>query len=179
MTATNSLDAFLAAVEGRAFRMAWYATGNREDALEIVQEAMLGLVRRYRERDASEWPPLFHRVLQNRIRDWQRRERVRSAFRFLFPTREQEEEDPVEALPDDPRYEPPNQIAEAQLAGAITRAIRELPLRQQQAFLLRAWEGLDTAATARAMGCSEGSVKTHYSRAQQALRERLQGEGHE
>ncbi len=158
--------------------MAWYATGNRDDALEVVQETMLNLVQRYRQRGPEEWPPLFHRILQSRIRDWHRRERVRSAFRYLFRRSGQEgeaEEDPLTGLPADAACEPPQQLGGEQLRLAISQAVRELPLRQQQAFLLRAWEGLDTAATAQAMGCSEGSVKTHYSRAQQAMREKLRG----
>lgn len=173
-TGPTALESFLAGIEGRAFRFAWFAVGHREEALEIVQETMLKLVQRYRGRAPEEWPALFHTILQSRIRDWRRRERVRSALRHFFARGEEESGgDPLEQIPADASGEPPRQAAGEELRAAIERAVRELPPRQQQAFLLRAWEGLDTAATARVMGCSEGSVKTHYSRAQQALREKL------
>jgi len=172
---TNAeLNRFLAGVEGRAFRIAWFATGNREDALELVQDAMLRLVRRYAGRAPAEWPPLFHTILQSRIRDWYRRDKVRSRLRAWFGRGEADEDEPLEAVPADAAAEPERQMDGQQTLSAIDRAVRALPLRQQQAFLLRAWEGLDTAHTAAAMGISEGSVKTHYSRAVQALREQLE-----
>lgn len=168
------MNSFLAGVEARAFRIAWFATGNRDDALELVQEAMIMLVRRYSGRDAAEWPPLFHTILQSRIRDWYRRDKVRSRLRVWFGRNEEDEGDPLEAVPADPTGEPEQQMDGQQTLNAIERAVRALPLRQQQAFLLRAWEGLDTANTVAAMGISEGSVKTHYSRAVQVLREQLE-----
>ncbi len=157
--------------------MAELATGSREDALDLVQEAMLGLVRRYGDRDAADWAPLFHRILQSRIRDWYRRSRVRNRFRvWLGGWRGddgQEGADPVQALPDAaPGVE--RRAAGEDAVEDLCRALQALPLRQQQAFMLRAWEGLDVAATAYAMGCSEGSVKTHYSRAIHRLREQLE-----
>lgn len=154
--------------------MAWFATGNRDDALELVQEAMTTLVQRYGGRDAEEWPPLFHTILQSRIRDWYRRDKVRSRLRVWFGRTAEDEDDPLEAFPADPAGEPERQMDGRQTLSAIERAVRALPLRQQQTFLLRAWEGLDTAQTAAAMGISEGSVKTHYSRAVQTLREQLE-----
>ncbi|MEW6645776.1 MAG: RNA polymerase sigma factor [Pseudomonadota bacterium] len=172
------MNRFLAGVEGRAFRIAWFATGNRDDALELVQEAMLALVQRYAERPAVEWPPLFHTILQSRIRDWYRRSRVRSRLFGWFGGRRDEEDDALESVPAAARDEPEQRLAGQQTLNAIERAVRRLPLRQQQAFLLRAWEGLDTAQTAAAMGISEGSVKTHYSRALQALRGELEEQGH-
>ena len=157
--------------------MAEIATGNREDALDLVQDAMLGLVKSYGDRHSADWPPLFYRILQSRIRDWYRRNRVRNRFRvWLGGLREHDEDargDAIQNLPD------AGPGIERQLDGvdAVTRlqlALRDLPLRQQQAFLLRAWEGMDVSATAFAMGCSEGSVKTHYSRAVHRLREQLE-----
>lgn len=172
------MNRFLAGIEGRAFRIAWFATGNRDDALELVQEAMIALVQRYATRTPAEWPPLFHTILQSRIRDWYRREKVRSRLRVWFGGGTEDEEDPLAAIPADAGAEPEQQMNGQQTFSAIEQAVRTLPLRQQQAFLLRAWEGLDTAETAAAMGISEGSVKTHYSRAVQALRERLEEHRH-
>ena len=145
---TQALDRFLAGIERRAFRMAHIATGNKDEALDLVQDAMLKLAHKYGERAEEEWGPLFHCILQSRIRDWYRRERVRNRLREFFrsPHDEEEREDV---------------------------ALRALPLRQQQAFLLRIWEELDVAQTAQAMGCSQGSVKTHLFRALQVLRTRL------
>ncbi len=172
------MNRFLAGIEGRAFRIAWFATGNRDDALELVQEAMITLVQRYGGREPAQWPPLFHTILQSRIRDWYRRDKVRSRLRVWFGRDAEDEDDPLEGFPADPAGEPERQMDGQQTLTAIDRAVRELPLRQQQAFLLRAWEGLDTAQTAAAMGISEGSVKTHYSRAVQALRGQLEEHRH-
>lgn len=172
------MNRFLAGIEGRAYRIAWFATGNRDDALELVQEAMMRLAHKYGGRDSGEWPALFHTILQSRIRDWYRRDKVRSRLRGWFGGAD-DEDDPLEAVPGDPAQQPERQLDGSRTLAAIEQAVRALPLRQQQAFLLRAWEGLDTAQTAAAMGISEGSVKTHYSRALQALREQLEEQRHE
>lgn len=161
--------------------MAEIATGQREEALDIAQDSMLKLVERYAERPEEEWGPLLHRIVQHRIRDWYRRHRVRQRFR-IWPRRESEDEeasDPLESLRDPTASDPERELGEARAMGEVERSLRELPLRQQQAFLLRAWEGLDVRQTARAMGCSEGSVKTHYHRALNGLRKRLGKEGGE
>jgi len=174
-----ALDRFLAGVERRALYQARIATGSTEEALDLVQDAMLALVRAYRRRDAAEWGPLFHRILHSRIRDWHRRRVVRERVRGWFGRRGGGRNDDgdnaadwIEAVPD-PAPGPDGIVAGARTAAALAQALRALPLRQQQAFLLRTWEGLDVRQTARAMGCSEGSVKTHLSRATAALRERL------
>lgn len=151
------------------------ATGNPDDALDLVQEAMMQLVRRYAGHDAQEWGALFHRILQNRIQDWRRRTRVRNRWRAWFDARDEDEAaDPVAAIAVSGGPGPQEQAASTGAMAALEAALRTLPARQQQAFLLRAWEGLDVEQTARAMGCAAGSVKTHYSRALHALRELLE-----
>lgn len=158
--------------------MAELATGNRDDALDLVQEAMLGLVRNYADRGEAEWGPLFYRILQSRIRDWYRRSKVRQRlFGWLHPIAGDADDgqaDPIQQAPDPAAAEPPREVGNQAAMEQLEQALRSLPVRQQQAFLLRAWEGLDVAQTAFAMGCSEGSVKTHYSRAVHRLRQRLE-----
>ncbi len=169
----QAMNQFLAGIERRAFRMAEIATGNREDALELVQEAMLGLVQRYSDKQEAEWPPLFHRILQSRIRDWYRRNRVRNRIKGWLSFTHRDEEDSQEAiqLAADPYGKDPEKSAITDgSTDAMISAIKDLPLRQQQAFLLRNWEGMSVAETAAAMSCSQGSVKTHYSRAVHSLR---------
>ncbi|MET0516992.1 MAG: RNA polymerase sigma factor [Nitrospiraceae bacterium] len=172
---TQALDRFFAGIERRAFRMAHIATGNADDALDLVQEAMLQLVQRYADKQESEWTPLLYCILQSRIRDWYRRTRVRNRFRQWFSGAQddQEAQDPLETIPDCTIRQPDHALAMKQAATALDGALRALPLRQQQAFLLRIWEDLDVAQTAAAMGCSEGSVKTHLFRAVRALRKSL------
>jgi RNA polymerase sigma-70 factor (ECF subfamily) len=172
----RALDRFLASVERRAFRMAQIATGYDEDAHDLVQDAMLKLVERYAGRDETEWGPLFHRILQSKIRDWYRRTKVRHRWRVWFGRDQQDaqdDEDPIDSLADLAAPSAEHQLKTKQAAMALEKALHSLPYRQQQAFLLRAWEELDVAQTAAAMGCSEGSVKTHYFRAVHALRTRL------
>lgn len=156
--------------------MARFAVHDDDQALDCVQDAMLEFVRRYRDKPPAEWPPLFFTVLQNKITDAHRRRSVRMRVMgwLGMDRQEQDTADPFQEVPD-PREETPLRLLEqAQLGERLEQVIRELPLRQQQAFLLRAWEGLDLAETAQAMGCSAGSVKTHYFRAVQTLRNRLE-----
>lgn len=173
---SQALSRFLAGIERRAYRMAQISTGDADDALDLVQDAMLKLAERYALRPEAEWTPLFYRILQSRILDWHRRNKVRNRLRAWFGTHASEDDDPddpLENVPDVHAPDPARQVATKRAAQALDKALRTLPLRQQQAFLLRAWEELDVAQTARAMGCSEGSVKTHYSRAVHALRKQL------
>jgi RNA polymerase sigma-70 factor (ECF subfamily) len=170
-----AMDRFLADVERRAFRIADIAVHNADDALDIVQDTMMRFVHRYATRPEDEWPPLFFRVLRNRIIDHQRRQGVRRRV-FAWFTRPSEPDEPNDpgANAPDPAMRSPEQ--QAGLDGAmetLERAVGELPERQREAFLLRAMEGLDVAATARAMGCSDGSVKQHYHRAVRSLRATL------
>ena len=173
----QAMNQFLAGVERRAFRMAEIATGNRDDALELVQEAMLSLVQRYGDKQEADWGPLFHRILQSRIRDWYRRTAVRNKIKGWLSFGHHDDEDAIDAiqLAADTHGKCPEKSAiNDGSTEAMINAIKALPLRQQQAFLLRNWEGMNAAETAQAMNCSQGSVKTHYSRAVHSLRATLE-----
>ena len=165
----------MASTEQRAYRMAVIATGNRDDALEIVQDAMFKLVRKYAQRPADEWGPLFHRILQSTIRDWYRRTKVRNALRsFLFFSGDDDAGDVMDDFEHKGVAQPDESLTQAQSMAALEVALHELPLRQQQAFLLRQWHGLDVKQTADVMSCSQGSVKTHLSRSIAALKLKLE-----
>ena len=155
--------------------MARLAIGNVDDALDIVQDAMLQLVRSYANRSEQEWGPLFYTILQSRISDCRRRNKVRNRLRVWFGGGEDDNSDPLQNIADSRSPDPQGQLKDKQALAMLEVALQKLPKRQQQAFLLRVWEGLDIAQTARAMKCSEGSVKTHYSRAVHMLREELEG----
>ncbi|HEU4669579.1 MAG TPA: RNA polymerase sigma factor [Dyella sp.] len=170
-----SLDAFLAEVERRAFRMAELQLGHREDAFDAVQDAMLRLVRHYRDKPAGEWAPLFWGILRRRIVDLQRRRKVRSiVVGWLGGGRDGDGEELPAWEPADRAPGPLDRLQDAQSYRDMAAAVRRLPQRQREAFTLRVLEGLDVAETARAMGCSEGSVKTHLSRAMHHLRDQLE-----
>jgi len=173
---SNDLNRFLAGVERSAFRIAEMAVRDRDDALDIVQGAMLRLARSYGARPSEEWKPLFYRILYNGIRDSQRRRKVRSRIFGFFPGQRQDEdgdaEDPLDRVAD-AAPDPFRRVMAGEAMQRLEKALAELPARQQEAFALRCLEGLDVAGTATAMGCSEGSVKTHYFRALHTLRDRL------
>lgn len=179
-----AMNDFLAAVERRAFRMAEIATGNPDDALDLVQEAMLILVKNYSHKTEHDWGPLFQRVLQSRIRDWYRRSTVRNKWLDWMGLagsrsghrvgKETEYHDPIQSAVDHNGKTPESMAKNSDAGEALNQALKQLPLRQQQAFLLRNWEGMDVKQTAQAMACSAGSVKTHYSRAVHRLREMLE-----
>ena len=165
-------------MERRAFKQAVYAVRDEEAALDIVQDAMLRLSQSYGDRGAEELAPLFQRILQNAIRDWFRRQKVRSLWTTLLssltPGRgDEDDRDPLETLQeagDSNREEGPVDLVErSQTLEIIEEEVSRLPPRQREAFLMRYWDELDVAETAKAMGCSEGSVKTHCSRAMHAL----------
>jgi len=166
------MDAFLAEVEGKAFVIARLSLRDDDDALDAVQDAMIRLVRKYADRPRAEWKPLFYRILRNRIVDQQRRRSVRQRFMAWRPTSEAAP-DPVEEAPGHPAGQPDRQVELQASMASLHQAIGDLPERQRQAFLFRALEGLNVAETATAMGCSQGSVKTHYFRAVHSLRVRL------
>lgn len=169
-----SLDEFLRQVERRAYRTAMLSTRRSADALDIVQDSMTKLVQHYRDRSAAEWPLLFQRILQHRIMDWHRQQ-TRQKKWFWQSTQDVEDEadDIISSVVDEREQDPAELLARASDIQCVINALELLPLRQRQAFMLRAWEGFDVAETASAMECSEGSVKTHYFRALQTLREHL------
>jgi RNA polymerase sigma-70 factor (ECF subfamily) len=158
--------------------MAYASCGHREDALDMVQDAMLKFAAKYANRPPEEWKPLFYRILHNRITDNHRRRAVRNAVSgFLGRTRDDHDadaaEDPFQTVPDRDGRTPEQAAQVGGAFAALQAALRELPVRQRQVFMLRVWEELSVKETAAAMNCSEGSVKTHFSRAVQALRNRL------
>ena len=170
-----SLDAFLADVERRAFRMAELQLRHREDAMDAVQDAMLRLVKHYRDKPAEEWAPLFWGILRRRVVDLQRRRKVRSiVVGWLGGGHDDNGNELPVWEPADPGKDPLGQLHDAQSYADMAAAVQKLPKRQREAFILRMLEGLDVAETARAMGCGEGSVKTHLSRAMHQLRDQLE-----
>jgi len=171
----DQLDRFFAEIEKRAYHMANYALDNPEDALDAVQDAMIGLTERYITRPENEWRPLFYTILQSRIRDRQRRSTVRKRFSGLLSLLHHDDDgaDPIQEAPDPAAHDPEQSLANTDTGKAIELALQKLPYRQQQTFLLRIWEGCSVKQTASALGCSEGSVKTHLSRAMSALRDEL------
>ncbi|MDP9088475.1 MAG: RNA polymerase sigma factor [Pseudomonadota bacterium] len=173
---TRELERFLADIERRAFRIAQVALRDADDALDVVQDAMFKLTRSYASRPSAEWRPLFYRILENGIRDLQRRRTVRQRVMTWLPGPKEEPDDdaqdPLDKVAD--QAPPiPEKLMQAEAMQQLEKSLRALPARQREAFMLRNFEGMDVAETARAMTCSEGSVKTHYSRAVHALRARL------
>ena len=166
----NRLNQFLTGVERSAFRMAEIAVGNPDDAMDIVQDAMIKLVEKYADKPAGEWKPLFYRILHSRITDFYRKKALlkRIFFWVADPTEDNE-------LAAGPRTEsgPMELLTEQLTLEHLIEGLRNLPLRQQQAFLLRNWQGMSVAETSRIMKCSEGSVKTHLFRATHALKKLL------
>src|SRR3984893_6408882 len=172
---SRALNQFLAGVALKAFKIAQAALGHEDDALDAVQDAMLQLARAYSDRPAEEWKPLFYRILENRIRDMQRRRTVRGRVIAWLPFRgdeDDDEPDPIAQAPS-PEPQPPRRLELEQAVEALEKALGEPPGRERQAVLLGGLEGTEGAQTAAAMGCSQGSVKTHYFRALRALRAQL------
>ncbi len=185
LASRKELSDFLASVERRAFKQSVFSVQDEESALDIVQDAMMRLAEKYADRPAAELPLLFQRILQNAIRDHFRRGKVRSTWTTLLSSLgfggEDDDADPLETMEVDEHSNvpasPADRLEQAQVMEAIEQAVKALPERQREAFLLRYWEELDVSETAKAMGCSEGSVKTHCSRATHALAKALRSKG--
>ncbi|HWT71908.1 MAG TPA: RNA polymerase sigma factor [Oxalicibacterium sp.] len=186
MATDQELSDFLESVERRAFKQAAYAVRKDEAALDIVQDAMIKLAERYGDKPAAELPMLFQRILQNTIHDYFRREKVRSSWISLFSSfgsrqEDQENFDPMDMVEaEDGSYGAESglvKLERKQVLDMIEQEIENLPARQREAFLMRYWQDLNVAETAVAMGCSEGSVKTHCSRATHALAQALKAKG--
>lgn len=185
LASRTELSDFLSGVERRAFKQAMFAVRDEEAAMDIVQDGMLKLAEKYGDKPAEELPMLFQRILQNTIRDFYRRQKVRSRWTTLLsalaPGRDEDESDALEIMDTEDSSSlgigPAEHLEKVQLIEIIDKALASLPLRQREAFLLRYWEELDVAETAAVMGCSEGSVKTHCSRAAHALATALRTKG--
>jgi len=186
MASAQELSDFLSSIEQRAFKQAVYAVRDDDAALDIVQDAMIKLAEKYGDRPAAELPLVFTRILQNRIHDWFRRQKVRNTWVTLFSnmgkkTDENDDFDPLESLsaPDDSEIhqDGAQKLEQSQLLQALESEIAKLPVRQREAFLMRYWDELSITETAKAMSCSEGSVKTHCSRATQTLAKALKLKG--
>lgn len=157
--------------------MAEIATKNQSDALDIVQDTMIKLVEKYSDKPAEEWKPLFYRILQSRIMDYFRRQKLYKSIFFWKNTQESNDEfDHKSIFRANDSFSPEKVLSGMQSISQITDALKKLSTRQQQCFLLRSWEGFSVKQTAQAMNCSEGSVKTHYARARESLKKAVADE---
>jgi RNA polymerase sigma-70 factor (ECF subfamily) len=185
LASDKELSDFLKSVEKRAFKRAVYAVRDEDAALDIVQDTMIRLSEKYFDRPASELPLLFQRILSNATMDWFRRQKVRNAvvknFSDFEPAGGDGDFDILESLEvlggSLASESASDSVSRAQILLAVEEEVAQLPARQREAFLLRYWEELDVAETAASMGCSEGSVKTHCSRAVHALAKALKAKG--
>ncbi len=183
MASSQELSDFLREVERRAFKQTVYAVRDDHAALDIVQDAMLKLAEKYADKPVTEYPMLFQRILQNTMRDYWRRQKVRNLWTTLLSSfgagqDGEEDHDPLDSIDvEDESTNPAIQLERSQTMQIIEKAIEKLPARQREAFVLRYWEDMDVAETAEMMGCSEGSVKTHCSRAVHTLATLLEKQG--
>jgi RNA polymerase sigma-70 factor (ECF subfamily) len=180
----QELSDFLKSVEKRAFKRTAYTVRDDDAALDIVQDAMIRLAERYADRPAEELPPVFQRILSNATMDWFRRQKVRNAVVHNLSEFDSADDDAdfdlLELLETEASMgteSAADSVSRAQILLRIDTEVSQLPARQREAFLLRYWEELDVAETAVVMGCSEGSVKTHCSRAVRALAKALRAKG--
>ncbi|MES2547872.1 MAG: RNA polymerase sigma factor [Pseudomonadota bacterium] len=183
MASSQELSDFLRDVERRAFKQTVYAVRDEHAALDIVQDSMLKLAEKYADKPVAEYPMLFQRILQNTMRDFWRRQKVRNLWTTLLSSfgagqDGEEDHDPLDTIDvEDESENPMAQLEQSQTMKIIEKAIEKLPARQREAFILRYWEDMDVAETAEVMGCSQGSVKTHCSRAVHTLAALLEKQG--
>ncbi|MDD4963399.1 MAG: RNA polymerase sigma factor [Gallionella sp.] len=185
MCSSAELNKFLSSVERRAYKHAMFSVRDEQAALDIVQDAMIKLSIKYGDKPIEELPLIFQRILHNTLHDHYRRQKVRNAWVTLFSgmqnKNEEDDFDPLDVLEDQENQSAPDKpeqsLLQKQVVAHIEEALHKLPLRQREAFLLRYWEGLDTSETATVMGCTEGSVKTHCSRATHSLAITLKAKG--
>ncbi|MDB2594058.1 RNA polymerase sigma factor [Porticoccaceae bacterium] len=173
-----TVEEFLKYIERRAFHMARTGTGSTDSAMDIVQDSMYKLVEKYSSKQPSEWKPLFYRILNSRLTDYYRRKAVRDRVFIWSKSAPKDSEDsvagPVDRAVGRQSETPDEMLMRGQRIQQLNHSVQQLPYRQRQAFMLRCWEGLSTIETASAMEISQGSVKTHYSRAMHALRDMLE-----
>ena len=182
MATPTEISDFLKSVENRAFKRSLYHVRNEESALDIVQDSMMKLVEHYSHKPASELPLLFQKILSNSTIDWFRRQKTHKAhFSNLDDFEDAQGENDPDALShllaanaSFAQESSESQAERSQTLRQIEQELEHLPARQREAFLLRYSEEMDLAETAAIMGCSQGSVKTHYFRAMHALREKLE-----
>lgn len=168
------MEDFFRSIERQAFRISLFACSNREDALDLVQDSMCSFISKYSGKAQSEWKPLFYKILQNKIRDLYRKRSIRSRWQALTGvTSDEDNTDLMEKLEDKKGLNPEQETQNMQAIERLQIELKLLSLKQQQVFLLRAWEGMSISETALAMGCSEGAIKSHYSRATERLRKKL------
>lgn len=183
MASSQELSDFLREVERRAFKQTVYAVRDEHTALDIVQDSMLKLAEKYADKPVAEYPMLFQRILQNTTRDFWRRQKVRNIWTTLLSSfgagqDGEEDHDPLDTIDvGDESENPMTQLEQSQTMRIIEKAIEKLPTRQREAFILRYWEDMNVAETAEVMGCSQGSVKTHCSRAVSSLSSLLDKQG--
>lgn len=173
----DSMDAFLASMEKRAYRIAYIALYDRDEALDAVQDTMMRMFVKYSDKPNTDWRPLFYKILSNRITDSHRSNTIKKRLQTWFKSDKSDNDglvDTMDLMPSRTGEQPQNQLQSDKSMSVLEQSITSLPLRQQQAFLFRHWEGLSTQETATAMGCSTGSVKTHLSRALNTLKTSLQ-----
>lgn len=168
----SQLNAFFSAEEKKAFKVARFAIGNDDDALDIVQDAMLRFISNYADKAQTDWRPLFYKIIYNRLTDFHRKKNFRSGIMRLFGSNPQEGSDEIDTITS-PNTDPDGMVHFDDSLGKLQQALEILPIRQQQAVLMRSWHGFDTQETASIMQLSTSSVKTHYSRGLTKLRELL------
>lgn len=183
MASSQELSDFLRDVERRAFKQTVYAVRDEHVAMDIVQDSMFKLADKYPDKPVTEYPMLFQRILQNTMRDFWRRQKVRNIWTTLLSSfgsknEDGESRDPLDTIDvGDESLDPATQLEGSQTLQVIEKALEKLPARQREAFVLRYWEEMSVAETADSMGCSQGSVKTHCSRALRTMAGLLEQQG--